>query len=74
MARLHKISGYVVDIDESFCKHDLENALERMDMIVHHASVESVDIGEWYDEHPLNYTDCNLEECEKWFSNSNEDN
>ena len=68
MAKIHKISGYVVDIDGIFEKHDLENDLGVRDLLAHHLHVETADIGEWEDEHPLNFDDCDLAECEKWFS------
>ena len=67
MAQIHKISGYVVDIDESFTKDDLENALGVMDMTTQQIHVETADIGEWVDDNPLNYENCDLAECEKWF-------
>ena len=32
-----------------------------------HLHEECVDIGEWDFDHPLNYTDCDFAECEKYF-------
>lgn len=67
MAKIHRISGYVVDIDEDFTKADLQYSLGALDMITHQLHVESADIGEWEDDNPLNYHNCDLAECEKWF-------
>lgn len=32
-----------------------------------HFHVETADIGEWEDDNPLNYSGCDLAECEKYF-------
>ena len=37
-------------------------------MLPRQLHVESADIGVWEDENPLNYHNCDLAECEKWFS------
>ena len=36
-------------------------------MIGHHLHVEEADIGKWNDESPLNYDNCDLADCEKYF-------
>ena len=68
MAKIHKISGYVVDVRDRFEKESLEIAFERMDVYDQQLHVETADIGEWRDDHPLNYSNCDLCECEKWFA------
>lgn len=67
MAEIHKISGYVVDIDESFTEIELKTIIESGDWFTHHLSIETVNIGEWEDDNPLNYHNCDLAECDKWF-------
>jgi hypothetical protein len=68
MAKIHKISGYVVDVHNNFTEIGLEVALERMAVHTQQLHVETADIGEWEDNNPLNYSNCDLAECEKWFS------
>lgn len=70
MAKIHKISGYVVDIDETFGVEDLEYALEVMEFFYQQLHVETANIGEWNDDNPLNYSNCDLAECEKYFPKS----
>lgn len=67
MAKIHKISGYVVDIDETFNVEDLKYALEVMEFFTQQLHVETANIGEWNDDNPLNYLNCDLAECEKYF-------
>ena len=68
MARIFKISGYLVDANGDYDAEQLEVALkEDYDLIAHHIRVEERDIGEWDDDCPLNDFDCPKEECEKYF-------
>jgi hypothetical protein len=39
----------------------------RDELLVDHVHLTSADIGEWYDDHPLNYMDCPEAEYEKYF-------
>lgn len=68
MAKIFKISGYLIDPvgDHSVgrMKYGLEND---HDMIGQHIHVEKADIGKWDDESPLNYDNCDLADCEKYF-------
>ena len=68
MAKIFKISGYLVDpigdYPVDYLKRDIETSY---DMIGQHVHVEEADIGEWDDESPLNYDNCDLAECEKYF-------
>lgn len=68
MAKIFKISGYLVDpigdYQVDYLKQDIETSY---DMIGQHVHVEEADIGKWDDESPLNYDNCDLAECEKYF-------
>lgn len=68
MAELHKISGYLLDIDGAYFEGEIEEYIRNWtDLIPRHFHTETVDIGEWEDDNPLNYTNCDLAECEKYF-------
>lgn len=68
MATIFKISGYLVDPNDDFTAEDLEVRIgEDYDIIGHHIKVEEADLGEWDDDNPLNYLDCPINECEKYF-------
>ena len=60
MAKIYKISGYIVDANDDFNEDDYDISINKF-------KAESADIGEWYDEHPLNYINCPIEEYEKYF-------
>ena len=63
MAKIYKISGYVVDVHDECEDWYVKWLIERYsDLTVKHFKVESVDIGEWYDEHPLNYNNSDISE------------
>lgn len=69
MAKIFKVSGYLVDAD-GFSNADevIAEVSSGFDgMINQHVHVEESDIGEWDDESPLNYDNCDLAECEKYF-------
>lgn len=69
MANIIKFSGYLIDPNDDYCdRGDVANVLEKYtDMWTQHLHEEVVDIGEWDDESPLNYDNCDLAECEKYF-------
>lgn len=68
MAKIFKFSGYVVAPDDDFNYDDLEDFLSSCpDAIVKHINIAERDVGEWDDDNPLNYLDCPVEECEKYF-------
>lgn len=71
MAKVFKISAYVVDMNDEFdTEYDIEDCIiycTQNDFHLDHLTIDSADIGEWHDEHPLNYVDCPLEEFEKYF-------
>ena len=68
MAKIFKVSGYLVDpigdYPADYLKRNIETSY---DMIGQHIHVEESDIGELDDESPLNYDNCDLADCEKYF-------
>lgn len=73
MAKIFKVHGYFIDSNDSYTKNDLEIALEEKmgDLFTQHLKVEERDIGEWYDDIPLNLNDCPEYECEVYFRGDN---
>ena len=69
MAKIFKISGYLVDPDDLYRLSEIEAGISyALDGMVHqHIHVEESDMGKWDDESPLNYNNCDLAECEKYF-------
>ena len=61
MAKLFKVSMYLVDPNDfwkeaSLLKNYFENRTSHG--FVEHVHIEESDLGEWRDDHPLNYIDC----------------
>ena len=71
MAKVFKFSAYVVDPNGEFSTDDrFEDCLiycTQNDISLRHLKIESADIGEWEDGHPLNYLNCPTAEFEKYF-------
>lgn len=67
MSSIHKVTMYVVDVDDTFNKNELEYLFDRTDWFMRYDEVESADVGEWEDDHPLNYRKCPLEVHESYF-------
>ncbi len=71
MAKLFKIQAYIVDpADEFYSDAYLKNHLiycAQNDLNLDHLKIQSADLGEWDDDHPLNYIDCPEAEYEKYF-------
>ena len=68
MAKIFKISGYLIDANGDCTADDIEVYLDSFDYaFTQHIKAEERDIGEWYDDHPLNYYFISKEECEKYF-------
>ena len=71
MAKLFKISAYVVDSNDEFKTEDgLEDCLTyctQNDLSLKHLKINSADIGEWDDDHPLNYCNCDVKTYDKYF-------
>ena len=71
MAKIHKISGYFVDYEglygEGLLKAGVLNGLKCFDQ---HFHVETADIPDWNGgDNPLNKDNCDLAQCEKYFTN-----
>ena len=62
MAKLFKIQAYIVDANDEFYTDDrLKDYLiycTQNDINLDHLKIQSVDLREWDDNHPLNYMDC----------------
>lgn len=67
MAKIYKISGYVIDVNDEWNENELRWLLERYDVTIKHFKADEADIGEWHDDHPLNYYKSDISECEKYF-------
>ena len=73
MAKLFKLSAYIVDKEGILNEESIEDYLMfsmhwlQGDPDMDHIHLTSADIGEWYDDHPLNYMDCPEAEYEKYF-------
>ncbi len=72
MAKIFEFHGYYVDPNDDYDAEELEILLsEKFDIMSHHIKVDERDIGEWEDENPLNYTDCHISECMRYFTDGN---
>lgn len=69
MAKIFKVSGYMIDTDNFYRLGGIESGINyALDGMIHqHVHIEEADIGEWDDESPLNYDNCDLADCEKYF-------
>lgn len=68
MAQIYKISGYLLDVNDDYNEGGIEVALtDGLDLFAQHLRIERADIGEWEDDNPLNYRNCDLAHCEKYF-------
>ena len=71
MAKLFRNQAYIVDANGEFYTDDrLEDCLiycTQNDLRLEHLKIQSIDIGEWYDDHPLNHMDCPEAEFKKYF-------
>lgn len=74
MAKLFKIQAYIVDYNDEFNADNVEEYLDyctQRHFSLDHIKVAEADLGEFYDEHPLNYVDCPEAEFEKYFKENN---
>lgn len=75
MAKLFKIQAYIIDYGDEFCNNEyLKDYLvqcTKHDLNLKHLKTQSVELGEWDDNHPLNYVDCPESEYEKYFKENN---
>ena len=69
MAKLFKLSAYIVDYNDQFDESNLEDYLiySLGEVDVDHIHIASADIGLWYDDHPINNYHCPEAEYEKYF-------
>ena len=70
IAKVFKISAYLVDPVDEFNESSLEDCLiycTQNDLSLRHMKVDSVDIGEWDDNLLINRFDCPKTEFEKYF-------
>jgi hypothetical protein len=70
MAKLHKVQIYLLDYNDDFNRaSDLACYIDRHSRYgsVKYIEVSTEDLGEFYDEHPLNCIDCPKSEYEKYF-------
>lgn len=68
MAQIFRISGYLIDPNDNCNKDEITLAVtERLGVCCQQLHIESADIGEWDDENPLNYEDCDLSYCSQYF-------
>lgn len=68
MAEIHKISGYLIDPNGDIGANDIEVAVtDQLDVFSQHLHIETAEIEGWDDDNPLNYKNCDLAECEKYF-------
>lgn len=69
MAKIFKVSGYIVDVNGDY---NVDEVIAEVragfdGMINQNIHVEEADIGKWNSESPLNYDNCDLADCEKYF-------
>lgn len=70
MAKLFKVTTYIVDYHDDFDTSNIEEYLvyeTQRHFSLEHTQVAEADLGEWHDEHPLNYIDCPKAEFDKYF-------
>jgi hypothetical protein len=71
MAKLFKIQAYIVDPNGEFDTDDrLEDCLiycTQNDLNLDHLKIQSVDLGEWDDDLPINKFNCPESEFQKYF-------
>jgi len=71
MAKLFKLSAYLIDENDAFDEQDLEDYfIWRLseEFSADHVHLESADIPDWTEDHPLNNINCPEEEYEKYFT------
>ena len=73
MAKLFKITTYIVDPNGEFNKYILADTLEYgpYDIQLRHININETDLGEWDDDIDVNYIDCPKAEFEKYFKENN---
>ena len=70
MAKLFKLSAYLIDPNDTFDIQNLEDYLIwrlQDELDIDHIYLDCADIDEWHDDHPLNNYNCPEAEYEKYF-------
>ena len=71
MAKIYKMSGYLVDPHGDNANDLIDDMIADitygMELMPRHFHIDNAEF-EWDDEHPLNYINCDLAHCEKYFS------
>lgn len=68
MAKIHKLTMYIVDPEEYINnEEDIEDMFDRTDCFTHHINLKSSNSFIWDDKLPINYIKCPKEDCEKYF-------
>ena len=70
MAKLHKVEYYILDYNNEFRTPEQVKGYLHFSIpgvLLEHLNVATTDLGEWDDDHPLNYMDCPEAEYEKYF-------
>ena len=73
MAKLYKVEGYIVDINDNYndktdFQHELERIFDLHDIgLVPYSIIKESREFEWYDEIDLNNRHCGFSDCEKYF-------
>lgn len=71
MAKIFKISGYLVDPNGNYTADYLKDSIQvnlgLCSAFDQHVHVEERDIGEWDDKLPINQKNCDLAVCEAYF-------
>lgn len=72
MAQIFKISGYLIDINDSYTKDDVRiSVTDKIDMFSQQLHIDKSDIEDWDDDNPLNFENCDLSYCSQYFKNPN---
>lgn len=72
MAQIFKISGYLIDINDSHTKDDVRLSItDKIDMFSQQLHIENTNIEDWDDDNPLNFENCDLSYCSQYFKNPN---
>lgn len=70
MAQIFKISGYLIDINDSYTKDDVRiSVTDKIDMFSQQLHIDKSDIEDWDDDNPLNFENCDLSYCSQYFKN-----
>ena len=68
MARVHKVSMYITDIEgDSVVTDAIRHGLNRYDLFPEFIKIESSDEFEWEDDLEINNVECSENEFEKYF-------